>query len=310
MKKIVLILLSVHLFFSCGSSETKNEKVEIENKVVELPDSIQAERYCDYLNNLKNQFEFDFNDSLMAELEVFHDLKLIKSFIQSKPEGLLDQEFWDDEYLGVFEDRLYTIDLNGDELLDVVYYGFSGGEPMLTQIFINDNNVFKMVFSEMQHIISMEFKNKKLQSFVLLNPGCCSDPQILERHYRVSYKRNFPKIELKESFGYLSGGELPEKKFSQAKDFTIKTYNTKLRSEAYIIDNVELPTRGYIGNVIATFTTGLKGKALGMKKDGKREWIFAIMEPLKEKRLCEFPTFNEQPTKVRGWVLKSDITFE
>ena len=104
----------------------------------------------------------------------------------------------------------------------------------------------------------------------------------------------------------MSQTEKPQTQLSSSKEFVVLTNNAKLRSDCYKFDNVGHPVYGSNGNAIASYKSGSKGKPLGMKRDKEFEWIYAIMNSANKIDSCDFPTFKEQPTEIRGWILKTD----
>ncbi len=205
---------------------------------------------------------------------------------------------------------LYAIDFNGDNLLDVIYQGPTGVEPDITQIFLNQGDCYKKIFTGYQDIVRMTFDKNRLVSFGLYNPGCCADPQIVEFNYEIAYKKTEPVFSLDESIGYLYLTEKAENLYDPVLEFAITVDKSNLRKECYFFDDVEHPVNGSRGNITATYRRGAKGKAIGFKIDQENEWIYVLMEPTSKIEQCDFSTFMAQPTHIYGWLLKKDTNLK
>jgi hypothetical protein len=159
------------------------------------------------------------------------------------------------------------------------------------------------VFSGYQEVTEMNFKNNKLTSFKLINPGCCADPQIVEYNYSLVYNNETPIFNLKETIGYISSTEAPDKNNLTSIEFSIISEQASLRPEAYVL-HIEHPVWQTNSNAIGQYSKNSKGKVLYIKKESLNTWLYVLMEtPLK---ISEWTTFTNQPTKVYGWLLKSD----
>jgi|GEM_PF-3627963 len=59
--------------------------------------------------------------------------------------------------------------------LDVIFDGWSGGEPREIQIFINKGNSYKKIFSDMQAIYKIEWRDNRLSKLYIFDWGCCEE---------------------------------------------------------------------------------------------------------------------------------------
>jgi len=265
--------------------------------------------YFEWTNNIEYLKKSEYNRSTLADYEQNRDTIFLQNFMSLSYDSVkLFDEF---PYLPKdLIQYIYAIDFNGDKLLDVLYQGPTGGEPNITQIFLNQGGRFKKVFKGYQDIVEMTFNKNKLVSFKLYNPGCCADPQTLVYNYEISYKKNEPIFSLNNTIGYLRLTEKYKDSFKSVKEFVITADKSNLRKECYFFDDVEHPVNGSRGNITATFKRGAKGKALGFKKDQENEWIYVLMEPTSNIEQCVFSTFLEQPTHIYGWILKNDTNLK
>ncbi|HEY8969397.1 MAG TPA: hypothetical protein VIM64_09890, partial [Puia sp.] len=91
------------------------------------------------------------------------------------------------EYSGStkFDSSLHFVDLNGDNLPDVIYEGWSGGEATVVDFFINEKKKFRKAFSTYQELFELEYTRGKLSSFVAYDYGCCDPTVEFERQFSV-----------------------------------------------------------------------------------------------------------------------------
>lgn len=292
------------LFFcSCGQQD---KTAANNNEQKALTDSAKVEQYYRWSEKVEYIKVYNFDLSVLAKTEKNRDTVMLLNFITSYYDSikLFDEFPYTPE---VLVKSVYAIDFNGDELLDIIYDGPTGWEQNVTQLFLNKGTHYEKVFSGFQDVIEADFSNNRLISFTLINPGCCADPQIVEYYYSVTYADNNPQFKLNKTIGYLDGTEKPQKLLTPPKKFYIRKDNTKLRTDCYILDNVDLVYASN-GNVIANYKSGSTGLALGFKKDKNVEWIYAIMDANNKFETSDFSTFKEQPTYIKGWLLKTDIT--
>ena len=274
-----------------------------------LPDSVKLDQYFQWSEKIEYINAYKYDQSFLSRTEENRDTIFLLNFLTSNYDNIK----YDDEFSippNELVSSTYAIDINGDSLLDIIYDGPTGGEQSITHFFLNEGDHYEKIFSGYQHLILADLSNGTLNSFVLINTGCCADPQIAEYYYSVTYSGLTPTFNLDKTIGYLGATEKLKKSFDTPKAFDVKTDHARLRTDCYILDNVEHPVYGSNGNSIATFKSGSKGKALGMKSDKGVEWIYAIMDSGNELESCEFPTFKEQPTEIRGWILREAIEWK
>jgi hypothetical protein len=303
---IATVLMTV-FFCSCGQQKKETVDKEADHQI--LTDSAKIEQYFQWTSNIDYIKAYEYDLSVLPSLEKNRDTVMLLDFLITNFD--IVKLFTDFPYQPAdLVESVYAIDFNGDDMLDIIYNGGSGGEPNITQVFLNKGDHYKKVFAGYQDIIKADYSNNRINSFTLINPGCCADPQIVEYYYSVTYFENEPTFNLDKTIGYLSQTEKPQRLFSETREFAVKTDNSKLRSDCYLLDNVEHPVYGGNGNAIATYNSGSKGIALGIKGDNGVEWIYAILNSNNKINNCDFPSFLEHPTEIRGWILKTDIEWK
>ncbi|PZR22013.1 MAG: hypothetical protein DI539_06570 [Flavobacterium psychrophilum] len=301
----VYLILCIAIFTSCKNEINHTEVTPISETAINESDSIKLEKYFQWYEKHERTGYKEYDTLTLQKIESEKDTIILNTFISEHPEILQNYEYEDNPSKKLLE-HLHLIDINGDNKNDIVFQGYWEGEPQITQLFIQSNNGYRKIFTQYQYIHSLVFKDKKLTSFKMANPGCCADPQFVEHEYIVSYSDKFSVFKLNKSIGYYIGMEKPKHKFDSEKEFNITVNNAALRVDSYILDNVEHPMYGPGGNVISKYKKATKGKAIAYKTEGDKSWIYAIM-PLKDG--FSFYDFNEQkgiPSYTYGWILKSD----
>lgn len=303
MTNYLFAALSAWILCSCGPQ--KNQTISNNTEDETQTDSAKFEQYFQWTETVEYFNSYEYDSSVLQKIEKNRDTLMLLDFLTSNYNSVKLYEDFPYSPNDLVE-SIYAIDFNGDSLLDIIYQGPTGGENFITQFFLNNGDHYEKVFSGFQQITRADFDNNRLNSFTLINPGCCADPQFAEYYYSVEYFHNKPTFKLEKTIGYLSQTEKPKTQLTNSKDFTIKSNNAKLRSDCYKLDNVEHPYYGPNGNSLAIYKAGSKGRALGTKKDKNEEWIFVIMNSDSSIDSCDFPTFKEQATELKGWILKSD----
>lgn len=199
---------------------------------------------------------------------------------------------------------LHVIDLNNDNLNDIVFDGYSGGEPFEIMFFLNDGNKFRKIFTGYQGITKIEFENKILSKVYMQDWGCCTEYLISNSIYSVNSKNL--DFELLSKSKYFIDSDLPNKYFKEPIEFCVKNNNYNLRLNPYIDDNSN--SHGYEGqtikgNIIGKLQMGTDGFALGEKKDskGRNWWFVAIPSQSKIMNSLFYDSENETSYKL-GWI--------
>ena len=300
--KNYLVLISISLIIA-SCNQTKKEVSE--NKDLVVTDSAKMEDYYKWTADITYFNAYNYDKTVIASVEKNRDSLNILELIINNYDVIKPSVDFSIEPTELVK-SVYAIDINGDNLLDIIYQGPSGVEQNITQFFINKGNHYEKVFNGYFEVIEAKFVDNKLKSLTVINPGCCADAQITEYKYVVNYTENTPKFILDSTLGYLNQTEKPQKLFPSPLQFTVLTENAKLRNDTYILDDIEHPIYGPKGNVVAIYNSKSKGTAIGYKKDDDNEWIYAVLYADNKYNSGEFTTFAEQLTAIRGWILKSD----
>jgi hypothetical protein len=300
LKKITILLFTAYVF---GCNESNNSGTGPYNEI--LTDSAKLYRYLSWTDSAEYLNGYNYNHDFLSHIEINRDTLQLLNFLAVIYDSIKTYE----EFPFTQADLVkftYALEINGDDLIDVIFDGPTGGEESITKIFLNKGENLELAFTGYQDIMDGDFTGNKLNSFTLINPGCCADPQIIEYFYSVNYSNSMPTFHLDKTVGYLSQTEKPQKTFQNPDKFSTKSVSASLRPECYILDSIEFGVFGENGNLIANYKTGSTGRALGMKIEKGVEWMYVIMDPVHRLDNCQFPTFMEQPTEIKGWILKSE----
>lgn len=246
---------------------------------------------CTSSNTSENHNDSErVDDSHVDANEVFTD-SLIFKMADLKPASKKDvdlviADYFDDEFLEFLEmnarrdvhSYFYTLDLNNDDKLDLIYCGPSGGEPEKTVFFLRRNGRFVEVFTEYQFIESLLFINGVLHQVVLFDPGCCAE--------EVSQLKTFQFLYYSDKFTHevvlnqlTWGNPQMSNLFKKPKRFRVKSNPYFLRSSPEINnDSTDIDLRLY-GNILGKLKSGDEGTAIAWQKDNEnREWWYVYMD--------------------------------
>jgi len=292
------------------SCEQTNTTVENKSEVIVLTeedkiknDSIEFEKHSLYYKKTAYENYRPYNTKIIADYEKDRDSIAIIEFLETNISKIFTYDDFPFQQSDLIT-HIYLIDINNDDFKDVIYQGPTGGEPNMTVIFLNQESNYSEVFRQYQDIFEVEFKDNKLTSLALTNPGCCADPQVVDYFYKISYNNNKPTFDLIRTTGYLSGYEKPKNKYNKKKPFTTLKDNVKLRNECYELDT-EHPYYGESGNILTTYQKGSTGRAFAEKKENDVIWLYVLMDKKSKFDTNDFPTFKEQPIELYGWIKKN-----
>jgi len=312
--KIIYTLLFSCALISCQKETKKTEPKEEATPVVNTAlsktekDSIELEEYWKWTKDKQYQgIEKQEKDTLaLKHLEINRNEELLNNFI--KASDTLLSSFTTQYTPETLKKQLYTIDFNADKLEDVIYYGPWVSEGSVVHFFLNTQSGFKNVFTQRQILQKPKMENGKLKEFIIFNPGCCAEYEVAEYKYNVEYIGTEPKFVLEKTTGYSNDFQKPQQMLAKELPFKVTANEAILRPECYIL-NAEHPIIGESGNKMESYSNGWNGKAIATHTENGTEWLFVLMEPTKAKK-GNTDTFHTQPTRLYGWILKSDTNLK
>ena len=207
---------------------------------------------------------------------------------------------WQQEVL----DDFHFVDLDNDTDLDLVFTGWSGGEPVCVRIYANIKGEYKEVFESYQEITKIEFTSNKLSRILIHDPGCCAAYIAFDEDYSFNVKKDDFKFKLTNRTGLLYPTEEPTDKFDTPINFEVLNDKYYLR----LTPNIDTVDQAFAedmqpDNVIAEFKKGTKGIAYAQRTDDTgRVWWFVEIDPKDKPTKSLFYDIDEKPTKVKGWM--------
>jgi hypothetical protein len=286
-----LYLISTLLIFSCSDSPEHTAKKNIGSERV-----ISAIKE----SNPDQSTFFDYDSRIdWKEHEIDLDFKTKKVLI-SKFDDLFSYVKESEYHKEKYDSMFHFLHLNSDTLIDVIYEGWSGGEPDVSKFFYNVGDKFQLKFEASQYISDLSIKDGRLQSFKTVDFGCCAEYVEWENFYNV----NNDSLHLIYKRAKINQTIKPKTYFNTAKKFIVKNSPYYLRYEPNINDDeLYSPWMESIGNRVALYNKGDKGFAFAEKTDSTgRIWWFVEMQ---EKTNIQYNIIYESETnksKYLGWM--------
>ena len=207
----------------------------------------------------------------------------------------LDQTILEDSSLN---HSYHILHLNEDALPDVIYHGWSGGEPLITIATLNQGDHFNQWFSVMQTPLNLEFENNRLHKITINNPGCCANPVITVTEYLVS-----DTLTPIKRFAYLDFIDLEGTDMTPVK-FTVTQEHYNLRCTPALDDTSEYYFGVMdFGNIIGELHRGNRGIAYKSATDSTgRVWWLIATDPMETANDPYGSDDSEIPVQYIGWI--------
>ena len=198
---------------------------------------------------------------------------------------------------------LFPVDINGDNLPDIIFSGFSGSESDIIQIYLNRKDSFELVFEDYQYITKFRKAAGKLAELQTGDVGCSGDYLYFTREYRVGQDIRGPVfVKVKQHVVYQYTEE-PIHYYAAPVQFSSKADTMLLRASAAKINEPFLPDLGTFGNIVAKYRSKSKGLVLANKSLGKgNDWYFVEIFPDTYPSASVIYDLDKMPTFIRGWV--------
>ncbi|HTK21207.1 MAG TPA: hypothetical protein VL442_16910 [Mucilaginibacter sp.] len=209
---------------------------------------------------------------------------------------------------------IHILDINNDGIDDIIYEGYSGGEPTLTAIYLNTPNGFKLIFKDEQYVAKLDFKDKRLSAIYMVDPGCCAAYMVFSKIYQIDFKDDMPVVKRVFFTGHYQLTEFPAKYLNSPVKLKTINDNVKLRTKPLIANNDSLFLSGdiHMGNDLGKIQKGGLCKAIAKMKDVKgNEWWFVEVDPMTKISGHVFyddTDTNKGVSAKLGWVRSIDVT--
>jgi hypothetical protein len=242
------------------------------------------------------------------------DSALFNTFIKNNKS---DFEYYlmEEEYSPTINDLhrdLYLLDLNGDNELDIIFDGFSGGEPYVIKIYLFEENGYQRVLNVQQGIRKMSFTKGVLSQLCITDWGCCAANIEYNYIYDVDFNRKNKSFELTYTSQSYQELNWSQDLLDSAIRFQVKYDKYNLRFEPSKDDSTSYEIEGgeVFGNSIGLISKGTVGYALGQKKDSTgRVWWFVAIEAERKLVSTFYYEFKAIPNVYYlGWLSSRYVT--
>lgn len=245
---------------------------------------------------VKNEFKWSAIEKLNAKLKG----QLIKEF----PKEF--QFYRESRSLTELDSCLHVFDFNNDGLDDIIFDGWSGGEPRLIEIFINTGQTFEKIFTDYQGIKKLTFEKNRVTKLYIDDWGCCCDYTDRNKIYEVDYSSKIPSLRIVSQLQYINNTVFPESYFNKPVKFEVINNNYNIRLSPVIDDTTHNGYCGELrnGNYTGKLKSGDTGYALAEKKDatGRTWWYVAINPNEKILESLYFDAQDEPKSYKLGWI--------
>ena len=202
-----------------------------------------------------------------------------------------------------FLDNFTFLELNADGKPDLLFQGWSGGEPECVKIHFSNSTGLDSPVSFYQYLKDIKIENGKIISLTTVDPGCCAE--YVEQELTYEFDQEF-KHELVLHRARI--GTLPDKYeiFESPITFTVENSIYKLRGEPMIDDTGTFVYDYYNeGNTMAIFEKGSQGRAWARdNSDPEREWWYVEMDPIQDSLDFDMFKYYDEQRQLRrmGWM--------
>jgi len=175
--------------------------------------------------------------------------------------------------------HLVSVDINNDNLSDIIYSGPSAGEGNIVTFFIQHESNYKIIFTLMQGIIKIKWRNNLIYKIYAHDWGCCADQTLTNTIYQVKYSDKTPKItKIWESVELEEFTAKPKSYWDMPRRFEITNEIYRLRGQPFIDNETNNYNLDIKGNTIGILKNGYKGTAYASTVDetGRIWWYVTI----------------------------------
>ncbi len=198
---------------------------------------------------------------------------------------------------------LYPVDINGDNLPDMIFSGYSGGESNMVMIFLNRRDSFELVFSDDQYFTRFRKKAGKLAELQTGDIGYGGNYLYFTRDYRVeTINGELSFIREKQHVAYKYTEE-PTRYYTSPIPFIAKADTMLLRASAALLNEPFIPRPETFGNIVAKYREKARGVVLAVKSYGNgNDWYFVEVSPGTYPSASILYGLDKMPSFIRGWV--------
>lgn len=193
--------------------------------------------------------------------------------------------------------NFHFVHLNGDSLPDIIFTGWSGGEPQKTEIFYQEpDHTFSFQGRFYQLPYTINIKNNVLQEMKILDNGCCGSPYasvIMIKNMDQKLQPLYDSVYILST--YRKGKVIAPKRHTTTKKVT-------LRSAPFVDDTSYMGPHGNIGNQIGVLHAKTAFTTLLQLDYEEQNWQYIVTGPTNAiDRLLLYDSDTLQ-SKYVGWI--------
>ena len=279
-------IIFIIILLSCQNNSKKENDSSSEslttNKASVIKNNFIVEKY-------EKEFDWSEIETEINDTEKSHLIELLKNHF----DYFLNSEFYKDD----FAEKIHFVDINNDNKIDVIFNGWSGGEPDIIRFFIQSENGFDKWFEILQNPLEIKITNNRIDEIIAIDNGCCDAYQVTISKYKVSDKLNLISQTSYIDWTDMNGITIEPTKFQIINDTYFIRDSPKIDN---VTENERFETKG---NSIGEFLKGQKGTAYKSSTDSTgRVWWLMESEPLDSLQNSYFYNESKIKTSFIGWI--------
>jgi hypothetical protein len=241
------------------------------------------------VENYKTKFDWSKVEIEINETEKTRLINILKPHF----DYFLESEYYRD----VFNSKIHFVDINNDKKIDIIFNGWSGGEPDIIRFFIQSENEFEKWFEVLQNPLEIKIIDNRIKEIIAINNGCCDAYQVTISKYQVTDKLNIISQTSYINWTIMDGIDIKPTEFEIINEKYFVRDSPKIDNETI---NERFESKG---NIIGELIKGQKGIAYKFKTDSTgRKWWLVETEPLDSLGNSLFYNENKIKTKYIGWI--------
>jgi hypothetical protein len=286
LQKTTYFIFIIIILLSCQKNSKKENDSSSEslttNKASVIKNNFIVEKY-------EKEFDWSKIETEINDTEKSSLIDLLKAHF----DYFLNSEFYKDD----FAEKIHFVDINNDNKIDVIFNGWSGGEPDIIRFFIQSENGFDKWFEILQNPLEIKITNNRIDEIIAIDNGCCDAYQVTISKYKVSDKLNLISQTSYIDWTDMNGITIEPTKFQIINDTYFIRDSPKIDNET---ENERFETKG---NSIGEFLKGQKGIAYKSSTDSTgRVWWLMESEPLDSLQNSYFYNESKIKTSFIGWI--------